>query len=120
MRHSISLSQIRHLPDWIYPDDSSKAQALFDSHVEFRVARHIADRGKHFHLTRPWHKQVVGRSASYEMAFQDRAFQADAFQVGGLIVELNPQDPETLVLGRRPSALALAQKVFAVAEQVVV
>ena len=110
---------IRHLPDWLHPHNEALRKSLFASHVELRIARHIADGSKHFEATHPQNVQVAGTSAE-PAAFQSGAFQASAFQGGGLIVELDPRDPDTGGIGKRISALELAEKVFAVAQSVVV
>jgi hypothetical protein len=112
---------VRHLPDWLHPKDKDKAKrsALFKNHVELRIARHIADGAKHFEATRNHHLQVAGTSTS-PGAFQRGAYQADAFQIGGLIVELDARDADTLAIGTRVDALSLAEKVLLVAEAIVV
>ena len=115
---------IRHLPDWIHPSSESHRKALFAKHVELRIARHIADGSKHFEATHAQNIQVAGTSAEPaafdSAAFHRGAFDPDAFQFGGLVVELDGRDPDTAALGKRISALELAEKVFKVAQAVVV
>ena len=109
---------VRHIPDWLFPHDKQQRDALFSRHVELRVSRHIADGAKHFEVTHPQHIQVAGTSAP-PPTFQGDSFQTDAFQVGGLIIDLDPRDPDTAALGGRIHALPLAERVFAVIEKVV-
>lgn len=109
---------IRHLPEWLHPQDSQKQKALFDKHVELRIARHIADGAKHFEATDRQHVQVAGTSA-VPAAFQGDAFQPDAFQVGALIIELDARDAETVTVGRRINAVELGERVLRVAERIV-
>lgn len=108
---------IRHLPDWLHPNDKGKRDSIFDAYVELRIARHLADGGKHFEATYRHHQQVLGTSAT-QPAFQSGVFQ-DAFQVGALTVELDSSDPDTLAIGARVEALSLAERVFAVASTLV-
>jgi len=70
---------VRHLPDWLHPGDrieqKQRRGALFDKHVELRVARHIADEAKHLkprttnifklraHLLRPPIRPRAARSS---------------------------------------------------------
>jgi hypothetical protein len=110
---------VRHLPDWLHPSDSALRKSLFAKHVELRIARHIADGSKHFEATHAQNIQVAGTSAD-PAAYQSGAFQASAFQNGGLIVELDSRDPDTAAIGTRIGALELAEKVFTVARAVVV
>jgi hypothetical protein len=110
---------VRHLPDWLHPADESRRKALFAKHVELRIARHIADGSKHFEATHAQNIQVAGTSAE-PAAFQAGAFQPGAFQVGGLIVELDARDADTAAIGKRIGALDLAERVFNVAQSVVV
>jgi hypothetical protein len=107
------------LPDWLHPTDKDKRDALFERYVELRIARHLADGGKHFEATYKHHKQVLSTSAS-QPAFQAGAFQDDVFQTGTLTVELDSTDPDTVTLGARIDALPLAERVFAVASALVV
>src|SRR5690348_8215553 len=51
---------VRHLPDWLYPDDVDKRKAIFKAHVELRIARHVADKGKHFITTHSQNRQIQG------------------------------------------------------------
>src|SRR5688572_17198578 len=114
---------VRHLPDWLYPHDEDKRNSVFSNYVKFRIARHIADRGKHFVVSHPRHRQVVGTStvsgAFDPRAFSPTAFSPKAFDMGSLIVELDPADPDTATIGRRIDALELAERIFAVASTIV-
>ena len=64
------------------------------------------------------HKQVQGVTKRLG-GFHPNAFSADAFQVGGLEIELDPTDQATLSVGPRVSAIQLANKVLDVLNKVV-
>jgi hypothetical protein len=49
---------VHHTPDWLYPNESSKRDALFAQHVELRMGRHLADGAKHFEATHSMRRQV--------------------------------------------------------------
>jgi hypothetical protein len=110
---------VRHVPDWLYPNlnEASKKKQLFKSNVELRIARHLADEGKHFKVTGSQHQQV--KSTDYSAAvFQPGAFQP-GFQTGSLTVELDPTDADTAKFGLTIPALELAERVHVAIEGIV-
>jgi hypothetical protein len=109
---------VRHLPEWLHPNDKQKQNALFEKHVELRIARQLGDGAKHFEATHSQHFQVAGTSA-LPAAFQDDAFEPEAFQIGALIIELDARDAETVAVGRQVNVVELAQRVLRVAESIV-
>ena len=38
----------RHMPEWLYPADSVKKDAMFANNQLLKVCRHLADGSKHF------------------------------------------------------------------------
>jgi hypothetical protein len=113
---------VRHLPDWLYPgeepEQKQRIRALFDSHYELRVARHIADRAKHFEATYDYHRQSEGTSVMAGYQITGNAFQP-GFQGETLAIKLDARDPDTVSLGEWVNALELAERVFRVAELIV-
>ena len=109
---------IRHIPDWLYPNQNTKKEELFAKHVELRICRHLADGAKHFEATNPKHKQVSDTSKS---SGAWGTFWGDAWKPGvwgdGLFVSLDPQDTDTKAIGNRINALELAERVLAIIEQ---
>jgi len=103
----------RHIPEWVAGPGGDKGAALFERYIELRIARLIAEGAKHFEATDTRHKQVSATTVT------PGAFQAGAFQTGGLVVALDPADSETSLLGTRIDALELARRVLAVLEKVV-
>lgn len=108
----------RHIPEWVAGPSGDKGAALFQRYVKLRIARHIAEGAKHFEATDPRHKQVSATSVT-PGAFQAGTFSSSAFQTGGLVIALDPADPDTSSLGTRIDALELARRVLAVLEKVV-
>lgn len=110
----------RHIPDWVYPHDASKRDALFAQHVELRICRHLADGAKHFFLNNPRHRQVQGTARRHDpwggFWLSPWGLPRGADE---LMVELDHSDADTLALGREIRALNLAEKVCAVLEKVV-
>lgn len=113
---------VPHFPEWLYPDDPTKKNALFSQHVELRTCRHLAEGAKHFEATEPRHKQVAGTSFS-PGAWATEAWAKGAWKPGtwgdGLFVTLDPRDPDTASLGGRVHALQLAEKTLAILENVI-
>jgi len=110
---------VRHLPDWLHPRNKPEQRALFDKHVELRIARHIADGAKHFEATYDQHFQVEGTSVVAAFQTIGYGFQRDAFQGETLMIKLDPQDADTVSLGKWKNVLELAEKVFRVAESII-
>jgi len=114
---------VRHLPDWLHPGDKPEQKqqrgALFDKHVELRVARHIADEAKHFEATRNQNFQVEGTSVAAAYQTTGGAFQRGVFQGETLMIKLDPRDPDTVSLGEWVDVLEFAERVFRVAESIV-
>lgn len=114
---------VRHVPDWLYPDDSAKREALFSQHVELRISRHLAEGAKHFEATHPRHKQVASTVFS-PGAWAPGVWAKRVWKPGvwgdGLFVTLDPRDGDTVALGTRISALELAEKVLVIVEKTVI
>jgi hypothetical protein len=108
----------RHVPDWLEAQGLGSAAALFNQFVELRICRHLADGAKHFSATHAMHKQVQGL-AKTPGTFQANAFQPDAFQTGGLEIELDPADQATLSVGPRINAIHFASQVIDILRKVV-
>ena len=94
------------MPEWLYPADSVKKDAMFANNQLLKVCRHLADGSKHFTSR---HTSVKDTSLKGS-AFQPGAFQSDAFQVGRLVVELE-LTPATQ-LGPEIEAIALAERIL--------
>ena len=111
----------RHIPEWLYPDDNSKSQALFKQHVELRICRHIADGAKHFVATDKRHHQVL-RTAKKDSAWGGAWGSSWGASWGerALVIDLDPTDADTVVLGAQISATDLGEKVVVVLKKVVV
>jgi len=121
---------IRHLPDWMHPDDPESKQrtalaeeqrkTLFERHVELRISRHIADGAKHFVATHRQNYQVEGTSVAAAFQVSGDAFQAGGFQGRSLFIKLDSRDPDTHKLGGDwIPALQFAEQAFKVAETIV-
>lgn len=110
----------RHMPEWIFPDDKVKCTALFDSHVELRICRHIADSGKHYIVKDPQHKQVKETKGT-ESAWRTSWGPAwgNSWGTVDLLVHLDPADPDTSTLGTDISALDLAARTLAILQRYV-
>jgi len=78
----------RHIPDWLYPGNTTAQRQLFDQNILLQVCRHIADGSKHFEAIAKQHTTVKD-TARTEVAFQPDAFQSTSFQVGRLILILD-------------------------------
>ena len=78
----------RHIPDWLYPGNTTAQRQLFDQNILLQVCRHIADGSKHFEAIAKQHTTVKD-TARTEVAFQPDAFQSPGFQVGRHIVKLD-------------------------------
>ena len=105
----------RHVPDWLYPNDAGKRDALFEQYVELRVCRHLADGAKHFLVTHHRHKQVqrtVQTHSAWGRSWGDS--WGASWGREELIVHLDPSDGETGKLGRQIAALKLAEKVITI------
>jgi hypothetical protein len=105
----------RHMPEWIFPGNRVKCDALFNSHVELRICRHIADSGKHYIVKDPQHKQIKateGTKSAWGNSW-GRAWSNSWGRVD-LLVRLDPADPDTGTLGTDISALELAEKTLAI------
>ena len=114
----------RHIPDWVYPDslfpDGAAKVALFKQHIELRVCRHIAEGAKHFVVEDKRHRQVKSTSKS-ESAWGDAWGDSwgDSWGERALIIELDPSDPDTAILGKRILALDLGERVVKLLESIV-
>lgn len=106
---------VRHLPDWIYPDDDAKQKLLFQEHRGLRIARHIADGAKHFEVTAKHHFQVAGSSALMSVTQMSEGTEEN--EVETLIIELDSRDSYPDLLELRITALDLAERVFAEARK---
>lgn len=100
-----------HMVDWQYPHDtdSSKRTKLKNSTVLLQVCSHIANGSKHFQATAKQHVSVKTTEV-HSGAFQRDAFQADAFDVSRLIVQL--QGRAARELGKSIDVLELARRVL--------
>ena len=100
-----------HLVDWIWPS-ATRAQQRDNRRTETipRICEYLADGAKHFLLDHP-HQGVVD-TAHTSGAFYPAAFDPQIFDVGALVVTLEPA--EAADVGQsRISALALATIVLA-------
>jgi hypothetical protein len=113
---------VRHVPDWLYPNEPEKRDKLFLDHVELRICRHLADGAKHFEATDPRHKQVANTLKS--PGVWGDAWAKGVWKPGvwgdGLFISLDARDTDTKSLGSRISALELAEKAFAIVERTVI
>jgi hypothetical protein len=98
-----------HLLDWLYPGNTNKHRRakIENDAMLLQVASHLANGSKHFEATAPKHKSVE-RAVSRPGPFQMGAFQADAFDVGELVVHLGGNT--ALHLGTSISVVELAGK----------
>lgn len=104
---------IRHIPEWMYPDDAPKSQALFKQYVELRVCRHIADGAKHFMVSDPRHRQVIAtvkRKPAWDRAWGGS--WGDAWGPHRLVIKLDPADKDTVTLGEEISVLDLGGRLM--------
>jgi hypothetical protein len=111
----------RHVPDWLFPQERAKRDALFAQFVELRICRHLADGGKHFELTHPQHKQVAStaKTAGVWGDVWAPGTWAPGVWGDGLFINLDPRDQDTISLGTRVSALQLAERVMTIVESAV-
>ena len=113
---------VRHIPEWLYPNEPAKVSALFSQHVELRICRHLAEGAKHFEATDPRHKQVANTSMS--LGAWGKAWAKGAWKPGvwgeGLFIDLDPSDPDTHSLGARLNALKLAENALAIVEKAII
>lgn len=110
----------RHLPEWHYPNDRAKVEALFATHVELRICRHLADGAKHFLLSDPRHKQVMATrhdSSAWGTVWGES--WGSSWGKNALMIELDPRDPDVSNVGSSISAVDLAERVFNVLSAVV-
>lgn len=110
----------RHMPEWIFPGDKVKCNALFESHIELRICRHIADSAKHYLVRDPRHKQVratEGTQSTWGNSWS-RAW-GDSWGRLDLLVRLDPADPDTGTLGMEISAFELAERTLVILQKVV-
>ncbi len=75
-----------HIPDWL-TETTGGAKAAHRSYAERSIVSHIANGAKHFRVDVKRHTTVRDTTA-VEGAFQANTFQASAFQVPRLVVEL--------------------------------
>jgi len=110
----------RHIPEWLFPDDDSKSQALFKQHVELRICRHIADGAKHFVAKDKRHHQVKG-TAKTDSAWGSAWGNSWGASWGkrALVINLDPSVADTTTLGSQISATDLGEKVLKVLKKVV-
>jgi hypothetical protein len=99
-----------HILDWLHPNDRAGREAEEKGSLLLQVCSHIANGAKHFQATAKHHTSVAD-VYSEEGAFQRGCFQADAFQVGGLFVELDGQAAQEF--GTRREVVDLADRVLA-------
>jgi hypothetical protein len=99
-----------HMLDWLHPNDDKGRKAEEKGSLLLQVCSHIANGAKHFQATNKRHTSVADLH-SEEGAFQRDSFQGDAFQVGGLFVELD--GPAAVAFGRRLEVIDLAGRVLA-------
>ena len=92
-----------HIPDWTGNRSIKSKEPLL------RIVSHIANGSKHFKATAPRHKSVKNVHVR-KGSVQADAFQADAFDVGDLMVELTGD--EAKLFGLEISVGRLAQMVM--------
>ena len=113
----------RHVPEWLERAGRGAEVQALEQHVQLRIARHIADRAKHFEVTAKHHKQVTGTSVSYGVwpdGFWAKDFWAKGFWAENeLVIGLSPDDPETAIYGPRIEVGRLAEETLRVLEQLV-
>lgn len=107
---------VRHIPDWLFPNERKERARLFEKHVELRICRHLADGAKHFEATHSQHRQVknTAESAGSWGGSWDRWGGSWG---RGLFISLDPTDPDTKLIGDRVSVIALAEKALAIIEE---
>lgn len=113
---------VRHVPDWLYPNQPTKRDRLFAKHVELRICRHLADGAKHFEATHPRHKQLASTwksSGAWGNAWAKGVWKPGVWG-DGLFISLDPSDSDTKSIGSRISALELAERVLAIVEKTVI
>ncbi|MBI2747788.1 MAG: hypothetical protein HYX43_00225 [Burkholderiales bacterium] len=113
---------VRHVPDWLYPNQPTKRDRLFSKHVELRICRHLADGAKHFEATHPRHKQVASTwksSGAWGNAWAKGVWKPGVWG-DGLFISLDPSDSDTKSIGSRISALQLAERALAIVEKAVI
>lgn len=98
-----------HILDWLHPNDRTGREDDERRSLLLQVCSHIANGAKHFQATAKKHTSVAD-VYSEEGAFQRDCFQADAFQVGGLVVELDGQAAQAF--GTRLEVIDLARRVL--------
>ncbi|MGB8409291.1 MAG: hypothetical protein WCE58_05215, partial [Gallionella sp.] len=110
----------RHIPNWVYPNDSAKCDALFAQYVELRVCRHLGDGAKHFIATDRRHKQVRSTVRTHNAWGNswDKSW-GNSWGTDELIIRLDPADRDTSQLGAQIRALDLAERILAILKQVV-
>lgn len=99
-----------HLPEWFFRGDAGRAATLKRRFALLRVVSHLASGAKHFRATGAQHKAVRGVRPR-RGAFQPGAFQGNAFDVGGLVVDLDGNEAHRYgrhVEARRLAALVLS------------
>jgi hypothetical protein len=111
----------RHIPEWLERVGRGTEASALAQHVQLRIARHIADRAKHFEVTAKHHRQVEGTTAtaaawapfSWEW-WKPRAWSEDA-----LVIALSAADAETEQYGNRIEVGRLAEETLRVLEELV-
>jgi len=113
---------VRHLPDWLYPNDSKMKESLFSEHIELRICRHLADGAKHFEVTNQKHKQVT--KTWFSPGAWGNSWAKGTWKPGlwgdGLLVALDPRDIDTQEFAEKILAFQLAEKVMVVVEKIVI
>ncbi len=99
-----------HMLDWLHPCEDAGRAAEERGSPLLQVCSHLANGAKHFQATLPKHTSIDDVRAE-PRAFQRNAFQSDAFQVGGLVIQLDGQAAN--VFGSRVWAVELARQVLA-------
>lgn len=105
-----------HILDWLYPgfEGRFKRKERRDAALILKVTWDLANGAKHFKLSKI-HKSV--RNTKHSGGFWAKGFWAENFWAKGfwaepkLIVELSPE--EAAELGKGPSAMNLAEQVYA-------
>jgi hypothetical protein len=111
---------LRHIPEWIFAGDAKKAGSLFDSHVELRVCRHIADGAKHFSVTGKQHHQIQStKKTSSEWGKAWGKSWGNSWGTEELVIKLDSSDSDTKSLGNSISAVQLGERTVVILEGLV-
>ena len=98
-----------HMLDWLHPGVAgrNRRKGIEANSVLLQVASHLANGSKHFEATASRHKSVE-KTVTRPGAFQADAFQANAFDIGELVVYL--EGNAAVQLGASINVVELARR----------